>query len=110
MDINPTLLAPVQAALEQWTDNRVIHADDLEDLLLYILHVHSVFVNSGLVYMGSVFRQKEGQTLLTVKAVEGTTPLVVFITAGNPTSCIRRFWDLWHNDKVPWVRDRYPWI
>lgn len=110
MDIPTEVLYPVQAALEQWTDQREIHADDLEDLLVFILHLRTVLVKLGMSTQGFQCRQKNGQTLLTVKVHEGQTPLVAFVTAANPTSCMVRFRSLLEHDKLPWTRDKYPWI
>lgn len=110
MEIPTEILYPVQAALEQWTDQREIHADDLEDVLVFILHLRTVLVKLGMTCQGFQCRQKNGQTLLTVKAHESDTPLVAFVTGPNPTGCMRRFLSLFEQDKLPWTRDRYPWI
>jgi hypothetical protein len=110
MDIGEEILYPVQAALEQWTDQRVIGAVDLENLLLFVLYVPKVLSQIGLRYQGFVSRQKNGQTLLTVKATEGETPLIVFVTSDTTTGCMVRFLDLLEHDRLSWVRDRYPWI
>jgi len=100
----------IDASLEQWTDAREISADDLSDLLLFILHGKAILVNSGHKLDGFQVRQRNGQQLLTVKVHEGDTPLVAFITAATTTGCVRRLLSLWESDRMPWVRDRYPWI
>jgi hypothetical protein len=96
--------------MEQWTDSRVIGSIDLENLLLFMLYVPKVLSQNNYRYNGHVVRQKNGQTLLTVKVHEGETPLVVFITSDTPTGCMVRFWDLFEHDRLTWVKDRYPWI
>jgi hypothetical protein len=110
MEIPTDVLYPVQAALEQWTDQRVILAEDLEDLLLFNLHLGTVLVNSQYQLSGFQCRQKGGQWLLTVKARQGQLPLVVFVTADSPRSCMSRFLDLLEGDRITWVVDKYPWI
>ncbi|MCK5292976.1 MAG: hypothetical protein KAR39_13280 [Thermoplasmata archaeon] len=110
MNISEEYLYPVQAAMEQWTDGRVIGAVDLENLLLFMLYVPYILSQSGTTYKGYVSRQRGDQTLLTVKAVEKETPLVVFITSDSTTGCMCRFLDMLENDKLVWVKDRYPWI
>lgn len=110
MNIPDDILYPVQAAMEQWTDGRVIRAVDLENLLLFLLYVPKVLSQLGTTFQGFVSRQKQGQTLMTVKAKEGSTPLVVFVTSDTTIGCMVRFLDLLENDKLNWVKDRYPWI
>jgi len=110
MNIPSELLYPVQAAMEQWTDHRVVSAPDLEATILFLCYVPNVLTNLGMTYKGFVSRQKNGQTLLTIKAAEGDTPLVVFITSDTTMGCMVRFLDLLEDDRLKWVRDRFPWI
>lgn len=109
MEIPTNYLYPLQASMEQWDDTRIIGPTDLESMLLFWLYMPNVLSQNGLQYRGAIFRQKEQQTLLTVKVVESGTPLVVFITSNNSTGCMVRFWNLFEDDKLSWVRDRYPW-
>lgn len=108
MDIPQKVDYALEAALEQWTDQRIISADDLYDVLALMVQHYEIFVKSGYSLSGFAFRQKASQWLLTVKVKETGTPLVVFVTGENPTGCIRRFWNLWQNDKLSFVRDKYP--
>lgn len=110
MNIPDKVLDEVQAAMEQWTDGRVIEAASLEAMLLFHLYVPNVLSQIGQRVDGYVFRQKNGQTLLTVKAKENGTPLVVFITSNTPTGCMERFLNLLEDDRLTWRKDRYPWI
>lgn len=110
MDIPSKVLDPLWASLEQWDDNRVIHVDDLELLLLFMLSAPSLALNLHQTWRGFQCRQRDGQTLLTVKLTEGPTPLVGFVTAPDPLSSVCRFMSLWQNDRVRWARDKYPWI
>lgn len=110
MDILQEYTYEIEAALEQWTDQRVITALELQDLLLFLLYVPKVLSQSGVRMDGFTCRQKNGQRLLTVKAKEDGTPLVAFVTAASTTSCMSRFLNLLEDDKLTWVKDRYPWI
>lgn len=96
--------------MEQWSDGRVITATDLEALLLFLFYVPKTLSQIGYRFGGFVARQKNGQTLLTVKVREGDIPLVAFLTSNNTTGCMCRFLDLMEQDRINWVRDRYPWI
>lgn len=110
MEIPSEYLYPVQAAMEQWEDGRVIGQVDLENLLLFLLYMPKVLSQMGIQMKGFVSRQKQGQTLMSVKAKEGDTPLVVFVTSDTTIGCMVRFLDLMENDRLTWVKDRYPWI
>lgn len=109
MNIPTKIEDELAAAMEQWTDKRVIDDDDLEDLLLFVVYGPSVLSQSGYHLGGYTCRQKNDQWLLTVKVTESSIPLVVFITGQTPTACIRQFWRLWENDRLKWSKDRYPW-
>lgn len=110
MEIPSEVLYPLEAAMEQWTDKRIISDRDLESLLLFHLYLPKVLSQSGITFHGHSCRQKNGQTLLTVKVSESDTPLVAFITSNTPTGCMVRFLDLLEDDRLNWVRDRFPWI
>lgn len=109
MHIPDNSLYPVLAAMEQWTDKRVIDDVDLQNLLLFLLCVPKALSQNGTNLKGFSCRQKNNQTLLTVKGWEGETPLVVFITSATPIGCMGRFLALMEDDRLTWVKDRYPW-
>lgn len=110
MYIPQEVLHPVQAALEQWTDQRIIDDRRLESVLLFLLYGQSILSQISVKLSGFSCRQKQGNWLLTVKGYEGQTPLVVFITSATPTGCIEKFVDLYEDDKLSWNRDKFPWI
>lgn len=110
MEIPTEYTYEIDAAMEQWTDQRVIHSDDLADLLLFHLYIPKVTSQLGTKILGYTCRQKNGQTLMAVKAREGDTPLVVFVTAASTIGCMSRFVVLLEEDRLTWVRDKYPWI
>lgn len=107
MDIPDQVDLELCAALEQWTDKRVITDDDLYDLLAFSLYLRSILVNSGYTPTGHSFSQRNGQTLLALKAAQNGVPLVVFVTANDTIGCVRKFWDLWVHDRLTWVKDKY---
>lgn len=110
MEIAQEDIYAVQASIEQWTDSRIISARELESLLLFLYYVPTTLSQFGLKLLGYSFRQKNGQTLMTSKAVQGDVPLVAFITAESTTGCVFRFLDLLEDDRLSWRKDRYPWI
>jgi hypothetical protein len=110
MNIPDQFLMPVQAALEQWNDGREIPAADLESVLLFILHLGGILSQFGLRYKGYICRQTHIDCLMTVKVLEGDTPLVAFITSKTTTGCMVKFLDLLELDRLTWAKDKYPWI
>lgn len=110
MNIPQEILYELGAAMEQWTDARVISTLHLENLLMFYIYTPEVLSQFGIQLLGHSWRQKNGQTLLTVKVKEKDTPLVGFITSDTPIGCMVRFLDLLEDDRLNWVRDRYPWI
>lgn len=100
----------VQAAMEQWSDSRVISAGELESLLLFLFYVPKTLSQNGVHLLGYSFRHKDGRYLMTSKALEGQVPIVVFVTSDSPTGCIFRFLNLLEDDRLSWRKDRYPWI
>lgn len=110
MELGTEMLQELEAATDQWTDQRIIHKDDLRDLLMLHIYGQKVFSELGMGLSGWVCRQRNGQTLLTVKVTEDQTPLVVFITSASPMGCVSKLFDLMEKDRLSYSRDRYPWI
>ncbi|MGB7033874.1 MAG: hypothetical protein WBF29_20740 [Syntrophobacteria bacterium] len=110
MSVDSQVTQELEAAMEQWTDMRVMHVDDLYDLLLFHSYGQKVLSQNGLTLMGHQVRRKNGQWLLTVKVTQNDTPLIAYITSGTPTGCIRLFVTQLETDRLRWSQDRYPWI
>lgn len=110
MDIAPEVLYPIQAAMEQWTDKRIMDDRRLESVLLFLLYLPKVLSQISIKYSGFACRQKQDMWLLTVKGFEGKTPLVVFISSATPSGCMEKFIDLLEQERLSWVRDKFPWI
>lgn len=79
---------------------------------LYLLHSYgiNVFSQNGLGLRGYSFRQRNGNTVMSIKVEEEGVPLVAFVTSHTPTGCIQQLWDLFEADKLKWQRDKYPVI
>ena len=96
-------------AMDNWTDNRVVHRDDVQDLLFFHLYIQKAMSQFGMRYRGHVCRQQSDGCLLTVKAMENSTPLVVFVTSGTTIGSMSKFVDLLLAERLSWRRDKYPW-
>lgn len=110
MELPADILYPLQAACEQWNDHRVVHGDDVVDVLLFVCFLEKVMLKLDRQLAGFQIRQKNGSWLLTVKTLQYEVPHVVFVTRPNPTDCIRVFWELYESDRLHWCPDRYSWI
>lgn len=97
-----------------WIDNAAAAAGqpraELVDLILFTTYIHEILSHFSLGFCGCSFRHNRTDVLMTVKAVDGGTPLVVFVTSATATGCISKFLDLLETDRLSWVKDRYPWI
>jgi hypothetical protein len=109
MAIDEQVLYPIEAACEQWDDNRVMHVDDLVDLVLWIGYGQKVISQNGMRLKGFQLRQRDDLWLLSVKVVEAGVPLVGFWSAANPMGCISMLLRHLEEDRVRWNRDKYPW-
>ena len=109
MNIVESCTYEIQAAMEQWTDHRVIHGDDLEDLLTFWIYLPRILSQLGMRYRGYQLRQRDGTWLLVAKATQGDVPLVVFLSSATPTGCVRLFVTQLIEDRLNWTKDKYPW-
>lgn len=100
----------VKSILDHLVSSDQRYIDDVSDLLLWGFYGPDVLSQFGYGYCGSIFRQHRDSTKMTVKVMDSGTPLVAFITSASPTGCVRRFFDLLHDDKLKWQKDKYPWI
>lgn len=86
------------------------YIDAVWDLLLWSSYGQDVFSQFGLGVYSWNFRQQNGSCRLTVKAIEGTTPLVAFISASTPRGCIEHMFSGLERGTLKWQKDRYPAI
>lgn len=110
MDLFDQHLYELAAAMEQWTDMRILHVDDLEDLLAFHLYLPKLLSQKGLRLQGFSCRQANGNTRLCLKVKEGDTPLVAFVTSATTIGSMGRLFNLLLHDRLTWNRDKYPWI
>lgn len=109
MSIDTQVLDLIMAACEQWDDNRVMHGDDVVDLVLLFGYGQKVLSQNGLRYRGFQLRQRGDQWLMTVKVTEDGVPLVGFWTGATTTACVAMFVRHLSEDTIRWNRDKYPW-
>ena len=88
-------------------DSRILTTEELRALAWFFLYGQNVFSQYGMDWRGASFRQREERCNLAVKAGEEGIPLVAFVTAQNPISCVRIFVRQWHEGTVKWYADRY---
>lgn len=106
-------LTPEQMALT-WVQNAASAPgqprNHIVPLITFVHYGHDVLSQFGMGLCGFSLRLNRSDTLMTVKAVDGGVPLVVFVTSATTTGCIEKFMDLLDSDRLSWVKDKYPWI
>lgn len=86
------------------------YVDEVWDLLLWSHYGQECFSQFGYGVYGWNFRQLNGSTRLTIKAVESGVPLVAFITSATPRGCIEQMFGMLEAGRLKWQKDRYPAI
>jgi len=94
-------------ALEQWTDSRVMSAEYLDSVLWFCQHMESQFSRAGMVYRGCVFRSRDDEVLLVVKAIVEGVPSVAFLSGLGTTHCVHRLHRKWEEGTLNWHDDKY---
>lgn len=110
MNIGDKATIGVDHILKQAVEYGGEYSNDVEDLLLLYQYGQEVHSQNGLGLCGFSFRQKNGNTLMTIKVMESGVPLVAFVTAHTPTGCVARYWQMFVGDRLNWRKDQYPWI
>jgi hypothetical protein len=110
MSIEQAFYKPVENACAQWRDNRVIHRDDVMDIVLFVHFLEDICANHEWHYHGFQCRQCTNGWLLMVKITDHKVPLVAFVSGQNTTSCVTKFIDLLDRRELTWNRDKWPWI
>lgn len=97
----------------QWIQNANRDNDDahtlLTDLLMFCHYGQDVLSQFDMGLCGFAVRHNRTDVLMTVKAREGTVPLVAYITSSTTTGCVSKFLDLLEQGKLKWTKDKYPW-
>lgn len=95
------------AALEQWTDTRIVDPSWVDVHIWFFLHAYADLAEHSLVMHGFSLRESYAGWLLVVKATQDDVPLVAFVSGENPTSCMRQFRRGLRETKVNWTKDKF---
>lgn len=90
-----------------YTDARVLTELEHRSLVWLLHYGQNVFSQIGMDWVGVNFRQKDTSCLMVVKAHDGDTQRVVFITGRTPTDCAVSFVKQFHRDELKWVKDKF---
>ena len=96
-----------QESLTQWKDARIVNAEWVDAWVWLWMHSYADFSQFSVELDGVSFREKHGDWLMVLKAHEGETPLVAFITSKNPTRCVLKARNFLRNGGLNWTRDKY---
>jgi hypothetical protein len=110
MSVDDRVEQRLESLIDKLCDRDKESIEYVEDLLRWGLYGQDVFSQFGLGLSGFVFRQRNGSTLLTVKATEAGVPLVAFVTSATTRGCVEQMFDLLYAGRLKWQRDKYPWI
>lgn len=95
------------AALEGWTDHRIVDDAWVDVQIWFWLHLYADLAQYSLELDGANFSARGDVWLLVLKVHQGDTPLVGFVTSKNPTRCMSKARDLLRNGGLNWSRDKY---
>lgn len=96
-----------EAALEGWTDQRFVTADDIRTWAIFNMYIVNLADHAGWVYRGHSWKESEHLGCLVVKAIVADVPSVVFTNAATPTAGMRIFLRKLEADFLEWVPDKY---
>lgn len=110
MDLDTKIQEEVDVILSRAKDDNDADRTLVLDLVTFCTYGHQVLSQFGMGLCGFSIRHNRTSVLMTIKSLEGDTPLVAFITSGSTTGCVSKFLDLLYENRVKWQRDKYPWI
>lgn len=96
--------------IDRIADSDKEYIDEIWDLLLWSHYGQDVFSQFGYGVYAWNFRQQNGSTRLTIKAMEGGVPLVAFVSSATPRGCVEQMFGLLEHGTLKWQKDRYPAI
>jgi hypothetical protein len=99
----------IERFLDRLFEEDPLYISDVRTWVSFFHYLPKELANLGMGCDGYVFRQRNSDVTLTVKATEGGTPLVAFTTAATPTACMLVFLRALRGSRVRWIRDKYPW-
>lgn len=103
---NPHIQA-VEAALEQWQDNRLISREDIRVWYEFNNYLVNLAEADGWTYDGQSFTKKEPMSTLVVRGTHGNIPHVAFTSGRTATECMRSFLRKMREGWLEWSVDRY---
>lgn len=95
-------------SLRDWTDQRFATREDLFCMAMFHLYIVNLLEAYGWSYRGHSYRYRLPLGNLVVKATINGVPMVVFTTGATTISCIRIFFRKMEEDRLMWVKDKYP--
>lgn len=94
-------------ALEGWTDQRFVSAEDLRTMTMFNMYLVNLFDYKGWTYRGHSWRESDYLGCLVVRATVDEVPSVVFTNAKTPITSMRIFLRKLDADFLEWVPDKY---
>lgn len=99
-------VANFKQSLEDWTDERMVSRQDVEDLAMFSMYLVNLAQEDGWEYQGHSFSLALPMSRLVVRGTIDGTPHVVFSSGRTYTHCVRAFlrklgegWLEWQVDK-----------
>lgn len=94
-------------SLKGWTDHRMVSADDIQVMTMFIMYLVNLADHADWVYRGHSWKESEYLGCLVVKAVVDGVPSVVFTNAKTAIASMRIFLRKLEGDFLEWVPDKY---
>jgi hypothetical protein len=95
------------AALAKWTDSRMVSAEDIKTMAMFLMYLVNLAEDDGWTYRGHSWKESEYLGCLVVKAVVDGVPSVVFTNAKTTIAGMRIFLRKMEGDFLEWVPDKY---
>lgn len=106
-DRNPAFLEQVELALTEWTDERIISAEDIRTWYLFNVYIVNLADDDGWRYDGHSFSMGQPMSLLVVRGTLDGIPHVVFSSGRTTTECVRTFLRKLQEGWLEWSVDRF---
>ena len=96
-----------RAALEQWTDARIVSTDWLDAVIWFFEHSYADFSKINAEFTGLSLRWKDDHWLLVIRMQQDGIPSVGFISASTPTRGMWKLRKQLREESWPTYPDRY---
>lgn len=104
--VNDTLKG-FDESLKGWTDARLVSADEIRTMTMFLLYLVNLADHYDWVYRGHSWKESEYLGCLVVKAIVDGVPSVVFTNAKTPIASMRIFLRKMEGNFLEWVPDKY---